>query len=69
MPYEHQSVTLPPEGWIDRYASKYFAFMTTEFIVENGKLFRTLNRGARVISNLSQNLKQNSFMVMVLTGR
>lgn len=40
MPYEHQSVTLPP-GLIDRYAGKYFAFMTLEFIVENGKLFRT----------------------------
>jgi CubicO group peptidase (beta-lactamase class C family) len=40
MPYKHQAIKLDPK-LIDRYAGKYFAFLTMEFVNKNGKLFRT----------------------------
>lgn len=40
MPYEHKAIQLDPK-LVDRYAGKYVAFLTMEFISKDGKLYRT----------------------------
>lgn len=40
MPYEHIAIQLDPK-LVDRYAGKYVAFLTMEFISKDGKLYRT----------------------------
>ncbi|MEP7321458.1 MAG: serine hydrolase [Saprospiraceae bacterium] len=40
MPYKHTAIHLDPK-LMDRYAGKYFAFLTMEFVNKDGKLYRT----------------------------
>ena len=47
MPYEHKEIKIDP-ALIDRYAGKYYAFLTLVFIKKDGKLYRHRNGTADI---------------------
>ena len=47
MPYEHKEIKIDT-ALINRYAGKYFAFLTLQFIAKDGKLYRHRNGTADI---------------------